>query len=96
MDDNNNRRKALNVHFNHFCLIRNLVCASFDKAIKEKKSKFTIVKTYITVENVNSSMKMKIDIRKIENHLSNFVLYDIEFFLTNGAVSYCVKFLKIE
>ena len=51
------RKNALFLHNNHFCLIRKFEKVSFNQAIKEMKDNFKIVGNYITEENVNSHFK---------------------------------------
>ena len=63
---------------NHFCLIWKSQGVSFNQAIQELKDNFKIVDKYITQENVNSHFKYEYKPKKIESHLSNFIVYELE------------------
>ena len=73
-----NRDSALFLFNIHFCLIWESEGVSFIRAIKELKDTFKIVDNFITEENVNSHFKYEFIPKKIESHLSNFIVYDLE------------------
>ena len=61
---------------------------SFKQAIKELKDNFKIVDNYITEENVTSHFKYEFTPKKIESHLTNFIVYDLETHNTDRAGPY--------
>ena len=83
-----NRDSALYLYNNHFCLIWKSQCVSFNQAIQELKSNFKIVNNYITDENVNSHFKYEFIPKKIDSHLTNFIVYDLETHNTDRARPY--------
>ena len=80
---------------NHFCLIWKSHGKSSKDAIQGLKNKFKIVDKYITEENVNASFKYEFIPKKIESHLSNFIVYDLETHNTNRARPYNMTFYRI-
>ena len=90
-----NRGSALYLYNNHFCLIWKSHAVSFSQAIQEIKNKFKIVVNYITEENVTSHYKYEFSPKKIESHLTNFILYDLETHNTNRARPYNMTFYRI-
>ena len=80
-----NRRSALYLYNNHFCLIWKSQGKNFKHAIEELKNNFKLVDNYITEENVNSHFKYEFIPKKIESHLSNFIVYDLETHNTDRA-----------
>ena len=83
-----NRDSALFLYNNHFCLIWKSQGVSFNQAIEELKNYFKIVDNYITEENVNSHFKYEFTPKKIESHLTNFIVYDLETHNTDRARPY--------
>ena len=73
-----NRDSALFLFNNHFCLIWKSQSVSFNQAVHELKANFKMVDNYITEENVTSHFKYEFIPKKIEPHLSNFIVYDLE------------------
>ena len=67
---------------------------SFNQAIKELKDNLKIVDNFITEENVNSHFKYEFIPKKIESHLTNFVVYDLETHNTDRARPYCISFYR--
>ena len=90
-----NRDSALFLFNNHFCLIRKSQGVSFNQAIQKLKNNFKIVDKYITEENVTSHFKYEFTPKKIESHLSNFIVYDLETHNTNRARPYCISFYRL-
>ena len=86
------RNKALFLHSNHFCLIRKSEGVSFNEAIKELRDNFEIVDNYLTEENVNSHFKYEFLPKRIEPHLTNFNVYDLETHNTDRARPFCISF----
>ena len=80
---------------NHFCLIWKSENVSFNQAINELKANFKIVDNYITEENVNSHFKYEFIPKKIESHLTNFILYDPETHNTDRARPYNMTFYRL-
>ena len=73
-----NRDNALFLYNNHFCLIWKSEGVSFNQVLKELKDNFEIVDNYITEENVNSHFKYEFIPKKIDSHLTSFLVYDLE------------------
>ena len=90
-----NRDSALYLYNNHFCLIWKSQGVSFKQAIKEIKDNFKIVDNFITEENVNSHFKYEFIPKKIESHLSNFIVYDLETHNTKRARPYNMTFYRL-
>ena len=72
------RNTALYLYNKHFCLIRKSQNVSLKNTIKELKDNFKIVYTYKTEENVNSHFEYIYEPKKIEFHLTNYIVYDLE------------------
>ena len=87
-----NRDSALYFYNNHFCLIWKRRGVSFNQAITEIKDNFKIADNYITDENVNSLFIYEYEPKKMESHLSNFILYDLETHNTDRARPYVFCF----
>ena len=90
-----NRDSALYLYDNHFCLIWKSEGVSFKQAIKEIDDNFKKVDNYITEENVNSHFKYEFIPKKIESHLTNFIVYDLETHNTNRAKPYNMTFYRL-
>ena len=90
-----NRDNAFYLYNNHFCLIWKSQNVSFNDAIKELKENFKIVDNYITQENVNSHFKYEFIPKKIDSHLTNFIVYDLETHNTNRARPYNMTFYRL-
>ena len=89
------RDSALFLFNNHFCLIWKSEGVSFKQAIKELDDNFKMVENYITEENVTSHFKYEFIPEKIESHLSNFIVYDLETHNTNRARPYNMTFYRL-
>ena len=70
------RKNALFLYKNHFCLLWKSEGVSSNQAIKELKDDFKIVDNFTTEENVNSHFKYEFIPKEIESHLTIF-LYTI-------------------
>ena len=90
-----NRDTALYLYNNHFCLIWTSQNISFNQAIRELKDNFKIVDNYITEENVNSHFKYEFIPKKIDSHLTNFIVYDLETHNTDRARPYNMTFYRL-
>ena len=90
-----NRDNALFLFDNHFCLIWKSEGVSFKQAIRELKDNFKIVDNYITEENLTSHFKYEFIPKKIESHLTNFIVYDLETHNTDRARPYCIFFYRL-
>ena len=91
-----NRDSALYLYNNHFCLIWKSQGVSFNQAIQELKANFKIVDNYITEKNVKSHFKYEFIPKKIESHLTNFIVYDLETYNSDRARPYKFNFLSIK
>ena len=80
---------------NHFCKVWKSEGVSSNQAIEELKDNFNIVDNYITGENVNSHFKYEFIPKKIESHLTNFIVYDLETHNTDRARPYCISFYRL-
>ena len=89
------RKNALFLYNNHFCLIWKSERVSFNQAIKELKDNSKRVDNYITEENVNSHFKYEFIPKKIESQLTNFIVYDLETHNTNRARPYVFCFYRL-
>ena len=69
-----NRDTTLLLYSNNFCLIWKTESVKFKQAIKELKDNFKIVDNYITEENVNFHFIYEFIPRKIDSHLTNFIV----------------------
>ena len=76
---------------NHFCLIWESEKVSFNQAIEELKDNFKTVDNYIT-EKFYSHFKYEFIPKKIESHLTNFIVYDPETHITDRARPYWISF----
>ena len=90
-----NRHSALYLYNNHFCLIWKSQGKNFKHAIQELKDNFKIVDNYITEENVNAHFKYDFVPKKIESHLTNFIVYDLETHNTDRARPYNMTFYRL-
>ena len=90
-----NRDSALFFYNSHFCLIWKSQGVSFNQAINELKNNFKKVDNYITDENVNSHFKYEFIPKKIESHLSNFIVDDLETHNTDRARPYVFCFYRL-
>ena len=86
---------ALFLYNNHFCLIWRSENVSFIQALKELKDNFKIVDNYIKEENVISHFKYEFIPQKIESHLTNFIVYDLETHNTDRAKPYNMTFYRL-
>ena len=90
-----NRDSALYLYNNHFCLIWKSQGVCFNEAINELKANFEMVDNFITDENVNSHFKYEFIPKKINSHLTNFIVYDLETHNTNRARPYNMTFYRL-
>ena len=90
-----NRNSALYLFNNHFCLIWKSESVSFNQAFKEMKDNFEVVDNYITEENVKSHFEYIYKPKKIESHLTNFIVYDLETQNTDRARHYVFCFYRL-
>ena len=89
-----NKDSALYLYNNHFCLIWKSQGVSFNQAINEIKANFKIVDNFITEENITSHFKYEFIPKKIESHLTNFFVYDLETHNTDRARPYNMTFYR--
>ena len=81
---------------NHFCLKWKSEGVSFNDVKEfELKNNFRIVDKYKTEENLNSHLKYEFVPKKIESHLTNFVVYDIETHNTDRNKPFCIPFYRL-
>ena len=86
---------AFFLYNNHFCLKWKSANVCFNQAIKELKDKFKRVDNCITEENVKSLFEYKLAPNKIEYHLTNFIVYDLEAHNTDRARPYVFCFHRL-
>ena len=89
------RKNVLFLYNNYFCLIWKSEGVSFNQAIQELKNNFKIVDNYITEENVKSLFEYIYKPKKIESHLTNLIVYDLETHNRNRARPYVFYFYRI-
>ena len=89
------RNNVLFLYNSHFCLIWKSEGVSFNQAITKLKDKFKKVENYITEENVKSHFEYIYIPKKIETHLTNFIVYDLETLNTDGAKPYKMTFYRL-
>ena len=80
---------------NHFCLIWKSEGVSFIRAVKELKYNFKIVDNCITEESVDSHFKYEFIPKKIESHVTNFIVCDLETHNTDRARPYVFCFYRL-
>ena len=90
-----NRDSALYLYIDHFCLIWKSENFSLKQAIKELKDNFKIIDKFITEENVKSHFEYIYKPKKIESHLTNFFVYDLETHNTDRARPYVFCFYRL-
>ena len=90
-----NRDSALYFYNIHFCLIWKSEGINFNQAIKELEDNFKVVDNYKTKENVNSHLEHEFIPKKIESHLTNFIVYDLETHNTDRARPYVFCFHRL-
>ena len=90
-----NRDSALYLYNNLFCLICKSQAVSFIQAFQELKKNFQLVDNYITEENVNSHFDYEFIQKKIESHLTSFIVYDLETHNTERARPYNMTFYRL-
>ena len=89
------RNNALYLYQNHFCLIWKSEGVSFIRAFKELKEIFETVDNFITEENVNSHFEYDFIPKKIETHLTNFIVYGLETHNIDRARPYVFCFYRL-
>ena len=90
-----NRDCALYLYNNHICLIWKSQGKNFKDAVQGLKDNFKIVDNYITEENVNAYFKFEYIPKKIDSHLTNFIVYDLETHNTDRARPYNMTFYRL-
>ena len=83
------------MHNNQFCLTSKSQGVSFNQAIPKLKQNFKVVDSYLTEENVNSHFIYGSIPQKIESHLVNFIVYDLETHNSDRARPYCISFYRL-
>ena len=86
---------AIYLNNNQFCLIWKSETVSFSQAIKEMKDNLKIVDIFIPEGNVNFSFKYEFIPKKMESHLTNFVVYNLETHNTDRARPYVFSFYRM-
>ena len=90
-----NRDRALYLYNNHFCLIWKNENVSFKQTNEKLKDNFKLVDNFITEENVKSHFKYEFIPKKINSHLTNFIVYDLETHNTDRAKPYNMTFYRL-
>ena len=89
------RNIALFFYNNHFCLIWKSEVFIFNQANTELKNNLKKVDNYITEENVKFHFKFELIPKKIESHLTNFIVYDLETHNTDIDKPYNMTFYRL-
>ena len=89
------KNNALYSYNNHFWLIWQSENVSFIQPITELKENFKIIDNYITEENVKSHFEYRYKTKKIESHLTNFIVYGLETHITDRARPYVFCFYRL-
>ena len=89
------RNNDLFLYNSLFCLIWKSEGVSLNQAITELKNNLEIVDNYITEENVKSHFKYELIPKKIDSHLTNFIVYDLEILNTDRAKPYSMTFYRL-
>ena len=82
------RRTALKIHNNHFCLIWKSDGVKFDKATKELKDNLKVIDNVISDKHVKNYIKYECKPKKVQSQLTNMIVCDIETFSTIKCVPY--------
>ena len=90
------RKVALKMHYNNFCLISKSNGISLSQAIGELEPNFKVIDKVITDKHVKRFDKYEYKLfciriyqtKKVQSHLANINVYDLETFNTNKAVPY--------
>ena len=90
-----NRDSAFYLYNDHFCLIWKSQGVSFNQAIQELKDNFKMVDNFIPEENVTSHFKYEFIPKKIESHLTIFIVYGLEKHNTDRARPYNMTFYRV-
>ena len=80
---------------NHFCLIWKSQGVGFNQVIQELKDNYKIVDNYITEENDHSHFIYEFIPKKIDSHLTNFIVYDLETHNTDTARPYVFCYYRL-
>ena len=83
------------LHNSHFCFIWKSEGVNFKQALRELKDNLEIVDNFITEENVISHFKYEVIPKKIDSHLINFSVYDLETHNTDRARPYCISLYRL-
>ena len=89
------RNNALHLYNTHFCLLWETEGVSFNEVIQELKDSFKIVDNYITEESVNSHFEYIYKPKKIQSHLTNLIVYDLETHKTDRTRPYVFCFCRL-
>ena len=89
------RDNALFLCNSRFCLICKSERVSFNQAIKKLKVNFKKNDNFISEENVNAHFRYEFIPKKIQSHLTNFIVYDLETHNTDRATPYCISFYRL-
>ena len=90
-----NRDNALFLINNHFYLVWKSEGVSFKQAVQELKDNFKMVDNFKTEENVISHFKYEFTPKKIESHMTNFIVYDLETYSSDRARPYNMTFYRL-
>ena len=90
------RKTALKIHNNHFCLIWKSDNVSFNQVIEnELKPNFKVVDNVVSDKHVKGFIKYEYNPKKVKSPLTNIVVYDLETFKKIKAVPYCSCIYKL-
>ena len=89
------KNKGLYLHNNHFCVIWVSEGINLLKATEEVELNFKYINNKVTDANVNKFKEYKFDPKKIDSQLNNVLVYDIETYNKERAISYAIGFYPV-
>ena len=89
------RNIALYLRNNPFCLFWKSEGVSFNQTVKELKDNFEIGDIYKIEENVNSLFIYEFMSKRIESHLTIFIVYNLETHNTDRTRPYPFSFYRL-
>ena len=89
------RNKALYLYNNHFCLIWKSTIVSFNQVDEELKKNFKINDNFITEEVVKSHFESIFKPKKMDSHVTTFIVYDLETHNADRARPYVFCFYRL-
>ena len=78
-----------------FCLIWRSEDVSYNQAIEKLENDFQIDDNFIAEENIISHFKYEFIPMKIDSHLTDFIVFDLETHNTDRARPHCISFHRL-